>query len=428
MINDYLKLTLCFLLLATISCERAHAGELYKWKDKKGVVHYSEKKPENDDDAETQVSVIEVEKQTKFIHVDTLKAIRKHPEINTRHIVLVKQDPFWQLNNDQSKVVTYYFGGDCVSPTSANFQQLVDNHKSILPSASRVSNSIIKAIHQLDYSATASFRKPLKNHLARHDKALTLWFKLVALDLHLCKKNLSHRRNRGKRIQMGFDPFDYVVGNYNRRKAGVTLEWKLQDSLTGKIIYTGKTSGTANHWQKNIDKFKLTTIQQALQNSLYNLFSQSELVDLLTDMTPAKPRIPKARKIRAAKEPGIFDQLSDMFISKAKERAAFANVISKVQPLKIMVTEYYVTQGRWPESFQNIGISPSQLSEENYIVNIEIDYDGTLIINLDSANFESNSSILLTPQTTLAGTSINWLCRSNLPSSYLGNYCQVIVE
>ena len=144
------KVTIIVLaFLQTLS--QSTAGELYKWTDENGVVHYSEKPPEN-----KAVETLNINQGTKFKAVPVEKPITIEPTQALRHILLVKPEFFWEQANNNLKV-TYYFGGDCVSPSTTTVKEAQQNHQSLFPSYGTLSTLASKTFRSFNYNFTTNY-------------------------------------------------------------------------------------------------------------------------------------------------------------------------------------------------------------------------------------------------------------------------------
>ncbi len=407
-------------LLSLFSTGQLLSGEIYKWKDKNGKIHYSEKKPENTDSVES----VDADHDKAFNPVKTSQGINNSQQNNQRHIVVVRPDNFWQLTNPQQRTTAYYFGGDCVSPISASFLEMQENHQSLLPRNNNVIDYVVDSIYRLNYSVSSSMKKPLYNNLARFEDPVVLRFRLENLVYHLCVENLRRQYRNHKKIQAGSNPFDFSISEFRKRRATVTLGWTLHDASSGKQLYQGTTAGSADYWDKDVIKFRLRVIKKAIENATSNLLSERNFIEQLLPSSnwgkSKKIAIPKR------KDKGLLDSIGDIFASNAVRKTEFAKVIAATSPLKIMLTEYYMAQGSWPKSLTDIQVSRTELFAQNSVENVQIDYDGAIVLSLDSQKFGDDATVSLQPEVFLGGGRIDWQCITNLDESYHGRFCKSV--
>ncbi len=100
------------------------------------------------------------------------------------------------------------------------------------------------------------------------------------------------------------------------------------------------------------------------------------------------------------------------------QRAALANVLALVVPLKTAIASYYVEIGKQPENFSQLGLQAGEMTDGNYIKHVKILPDGALRIEL-SEFFGSGHYLVLTQQSVMGGSQIKWQCVSNLPEETL---------
>ncbi len=91
-----------------------------------------------------------------------------------------------------------------------------------------------------------------------------------------------------------------------------------------------------------------------------------------------------------------------------------------------MTTQFYMTEGRWPKQLSDIGATRVGLFDESYVSNVEFDYDGAIVLSLDSKRFGRDAMLSLKPKHYVSGGRIDWSCLTNLGKEYYGDYCQSV--
>ena len=415
----YSRFVVLILLIKVASIELS-AAELYKWKDEKGVTHFSEKKPDNIN----SVEALALEQGKVFNDVVQLAAMVKPDDLANRHIVVLQSDSFWNLSNLEKKTTSYYFGGDCVSPSTTSFQAMKDNHSQFLKQEKFIIDTIKKEIRRFNYSSSVSRKQPLKRNLARHEAPVVLRVSLADFEFHACVTNLKRRYNRYKKTHTGDEPFEYSPGDFDRRRARLSLSWQLEDGDTGEKIFSGMTSGSANHWDRDVHKYRLKTIRDAVKSATANLLADEAFVKLVTSINDKVALQPKAFPKRS--KPGFFQSLSDAFSSKAKRRSSFARVLGDTSILKTSISEFYANQGEWPKTLNDLGFSKVDVIDHEYVSDVEIDYDGAIVLELAAGQFEDNAMLSLRPKVSMGGAKISWKCLTNLDDSYYADYCSQV--
>lgn len=395
------------------------ASEIYKWTDKEGKIHFSQKKPKQS----TSLESLKANNNNAFKGVALLKPIKNSISINLRHILVVRPDLFWRLKTSNKKAITYYFGGDCVSPVKKSFIDMKAHQTYLLPRVLSLIDYIVKPIVKLNYSVSSSRLKPLKDNTARYEQPLILEFLLDDIKYDLCATNLSRQYRGHLKLNSGSDPFDFSDSEYKRRRAVIKIKWRLMEPNSGKVLFNGSTSGSANDWNADIQKFKLNTIKTAMENATSNLFADPNFVKSLTPKSGFKHKMLKSKDTSKVIENKSFDSISDLFNSNAIKKAEFVKVLSRISPLKIMVTEYYMMENEWPLRLSDIAVTRVGLFDENTVSSVEFDYDGSIVLTLDSQKFGSNAKLSLTPKYHESGGRVEWRCLTSLEKEYYGQFC-----
>ena len=378
------------------------AGELYKWTDENGVVHYSEKPPED-----RNVKRLNINQGKNFQSIPVNTPISLKPTQALRHILLVKPEDFWNQPNSDL-VVTYYFGGDCVSPSSTNVIEAKQNHSLLFPSNGALSTLASKTFRSFNYNVTTTSNSKRKLNASRYNDSTLLSIEPVSLNYSVCAKDKHYKYKRDKRIVMGSSPSDFRSIQFNNRHVTIGVKWTLIDANSNEQLFQGTSFGSADHWNQDVSTLTIKTLQQAFINATTNIMSDQKLVDAII----------KPNKIGKPKEKGILDSISDLFTSNAVNKTHFANVLAKVSPLKTLVVEHYASHGEWPANAHAIGLEPSSLTSESYIDAIEFDVDGTIIVSVNEERFSHSGVILLKPQQSMGGLNIEWTCLTDLDKGY----------
>lgn len=430
------------------------AGELYKWTDEKGVVHYSEKKP---DDIE-QVKSLELPSTGQFNAAPTAEVQPAPRGLKTSPMVLVypNNDLFWTLKNPGKKAVTYFFGGDCVSPQSSSLEEMKLNHRWLLTEASSLAYEMERSLERLNYQASTTSQLPSSSS---RKNAIIFEFQLADLDYQLCVPEIERQYQRYRNERKGFAASDYSGGDFKHQRATITFDWVVRTGESQSVYYRGTTSGSADFWSYNIDKINKNTLKEAASNALINLIAEEKIQQLLqhANLVSKDYRKPSlnsgapspANSIQAIKqqnqtadevntssqvselkkssEDNFLDAIGSLFQSSASHKAEFAKVMAGLQPVKIMMVEYYMTNDQWPRSLNDIGISQLDVYEKDFVDGILFDADGSIIVKLSQPRFELDSAVVLTPKVSKNAIKIDWSCRTNLASSYYqSSICQAL--
>lgn len=390
------------------------SGELYKWKDEKGVVHYSEKPPENQ-----KAEALSLDKGANFKPVTVNQPILMDPTQALRHILLVKPESFWDKNSANSKI-TYYFGGDCVSPSNTTIREARQFHSSLFPNYSTISNLAHKTFRSFNYNFTSTSIAKRKLNARRFKDSVLMYIEPISLDYSVCAKDIKNMYKRDKRISVASSPKDFSPSQYKNRRAIIGIQWTLVDSKTNSQLFQGTSFGSADHWHQDVSYLKVKTIREAFVNAAKNLMANEKFVENIIKADQVKKTRTKKKKER-----GFLDSISDFFVSDAVKKTHFANVLVKASPLKTMVVEYYMSEGEWPVSASTLGLEVSSLTSESYIDAIEFEVDGTIVISVSEEKFSEPGVILLKPTQVMSGLNIEWTCLTDVDSDYYDEHvCQ----
>ncbi|TQV71587.1 DUF4124 domain-containing protein [Aliikangiella marina] len=406
--SRFFCLTLLFFFAASLK-----SAELYKWKDENGTVHYSEKPPENHS-AETLI----LDQSSSFKPIPVASPVPVKSNDTIRHLLLVSPENFWNNANNQLKI-TYYFGGDCVSPTTKAIQNIKRNHKFLLPSYNAVGIAASTVFRQLNYPITTTNKSINSLNLSKFNDSLLLYIEPVSLDYDVCAKQIKQKYRGNKGISLSASPDDFSSANFKNRRAVISLKWTIIDARSKQQIFQGTTFGSANHWNQDNADVRIKTIRQAIQNATTNLLADENLINKVRSRGPSL-EVPSKDLLGE-----ITETLSDKLVPNAMKKAHFANILVKTAPLKSMVVEYYMLEGRWPATPSLIGLNPKALTD-SYIDAIEFDVDGTIIVSVNEKHFSKPGVILLKPQESLGGINIEWVCLSDLDERFYGHQCNAL--
>jgi hypothetical protein len=93
--------------------------------------------------------------------------------------------------------------------------------------------------------------------------------------------------------------------------------------------------------------------------------------------------------------------------------AQLTEVYSLLMPIKISMTEYYMTTGEWPSSLQDIRLKPEEMNDGRYLEKVRLGKDGQIYAFL-SNTFGKNKLLSLKPRSIMGGTQTRWECFTNV--------------
>ena len=92
-------------------------------------------------------------------------------------------------------------------------------------------------------------------------------------------------------------------------------------------------------------------------------------------------------------------------------RAKLATAMSQLAPIKLMMTEHYMTMGAWPASPGELGLQADEL-ESSVIAGVTFEPEGTIVARL-APDIGEYAVLRLAPKTVMGGTSLEWRCSAN---------------
>jgi len=119
-------------------------------------------------------------------------------------------------------------------------------------------------------------------------------------------------------------------------------------------------------------------------------------------------------QIAPPKPPALPLQVENLYV----QRAALANVFSRVVVLKTYVAIYYAENGKHPENFKQLGMADEDMNDGEYIKQVKILPEGSLRVELTDF-FGKGRFLTLTQHAIMGGTQIKWECFSNLAPEVL---------
>jgi hypothetical protein len=110
----------------------------------------------------------------------------------------------------------------------------------------------------------------------------------------------------------------------------------------------------------------------------------------------------------------------NFFVKKVK----FIQVLSQVTPIKFVTHEFYVTQGRYAVSLDELGFNEQSFDTGKLIQKIHISKTGEIRIELDTDTFGNRKHLIFTPKEIMGGMNIQWTCSSNLERNIVPFQCE----
>lgn len=181
----------CIIVITALAFSQISHAELFKWTDKNGKVHYSDKEPQTDVKART-VPLKPFSSNDSGSSSSANAIIRPYNK-SSRKLLIVDTLYSWK-NSDgaqqKRKIGTYHVGKGCTSRGSIKIPDVYLSHNSFIPTEIQVAIRIQKVIKSLDYDSERVDKFKLLEQLKKTG-GLSLHSEIVEMDLNSCAQNVS---------------------------------------------------------------------------------------------------------------------------------------------------------------------------------------------------------------------------------------------
>jgi len=383
---------LACLVFATLFVSAASA-ELYQWKDAQGQFHFSDKKPEDTGSTKLQLSNNGAMRDfdvpamppasLRFNGISRLLLLK--PIRLALTDAAVRTDPV---------VGSYYFGPDCVSPTSATLKEWRERY----PSADPLENG---------YANTA-MNEAMKKGLRR-----LIWIDVntpqasnVILNATITDMQFSACA-RAARLDAR-----YGYQDFKHSAARVRIKWTFLSASDHKVIYETSTEGVAN-----VPAVDFQLISEALTNAFADAMQRlmrDEMINkmmILPEGDVEEGWVEKARQLPRA--------LYERYVLRPR----LAEIVVLLGAIKPITTEYYLTNGQWPSDLGQVQIDAAELSHPDRIASVTLRGQGEIVADISPA-FGAGSRLILMPSPTRNGTTVLWQCTAMIESASLQQWLE----
>jgi len=93
--------------------------------------------------------------------------------------------------------------------------------------------------------------------------------------------------------------------------------------------------------------------------------------------------------------------------------AQLTEVYSLLMPIKMTMTEYYMLNGEWPSSLEQINLKPDDMTDGQYLDKVRLGDNGRILAFL-SHTFGKNKLLSLAPKSIMGGMQTRWECTTNV--------------
>jgi len=392
--TSVIKSIVRFGLLLTCCLTLSVYAELYQWTDAQGQTHFSDKKPDA-----ANSKTLDLPDGGAMRDFAAQPAQPKAFSTNSAsRLLLVKPAQLALAGSGKADPVigNYHFGPDCVSPSSITLNDWRQRYPDTDP------------LQHGDYAGAAL------EELGRNGFSSLSWINTyplqptnVMLDVTITDMQLLACARKTK-LDGKYNKYDF---KHSAARLGV--KWTFRNGADNKIIYESSTEGVANIPANKIQLMDEALIQ-AFRDALLHLLEDASIGDLMT--LPAT----------ATSEPASTDsdwlgqatQLPKALYDRYVQTSKLAEIIALLGTVKMVTTEYYLSNGEWPGNLEQVQLPATGLSHPDRIASVILRGHGEIVADISPA-FGTGSQLMLIPSSTMAGTAIKWRCAANLQSTTL---------
>jgi len=340
------------------------------------------------------------------------KGISNSQQGDPQTIFLVTPEKHMKSKNIKDEIGIYAYGEECRAYKGKLWPQDLNENPSSFVNNTAFIAAQAKIINSLAYKYQVTDKYNVLN-LQRKIGGLSLSSEIVSLRYDSCAPEINAKQAlSGQKISSR---------KFKHNRAIVAIKWTLIGDDESDVRYQGVTEGLGDSWLRNSKGSKILSL--AIESATTQLFAQQEFIDKLV---VRKPKEEKGFFSKLFSSSNSNDETVEPSSGKLdtygsfKIRAYTANVLSEITPLKIMVTEFYMSNGMWPSSLSDLGISDSMFSNST-ISHVGIQSDGSILAEL-KATMGKDKIIKLTPSNS--ASSIRWQCTSNIAKNMLVSACE----
>lgn len=438
------------------------AAQVYTWTDENGKVHFSDqRRVEN-----AEATQIDIGSMPAPIPID----FREPASFPARLSPLVLDELYYgdSVSIEDKPIVTYYFGGDCVSPTSQDFNQLRTTFPIVLRDEKSLMADVFRALRTKAYGSLYRV-----GHYSTPDlqavRANLLSGEIIDLKINACRSQLTSGARTGDLENAHVRDFDLI-------NAWVQVRWQLVPTDAKKSTYHQVTEGVAaTRLDQQLDL--AGAVRQSFDMAINNLIAQEGFRELV--ILPAagetiassvkQPDSKQQSSSQAAlvrEEGGIAgedtagqdsagedsaDQDSADQDSAAQDntsqgdagkvadynplnaerqlyrnallRSNFVRVLSELTVLKNLISEYYMVRGVMPLTLGDVGFSSDAATQNRYIDSIKMRAPGVIYVELAEEHLPGSHFLQLAPEEDRQYSLIRWQCTTSLDQNITHNNC-----
>jgi hypothetical protein len=394
------------LLVGTQPFTSAHA-ELYKWVDGQGRTHYGDKPDPAVSKEKTTVMPVPSSLEQPDDASASLDKMAQHQQMmrdagKAVPMLLIVVQPFTQ---GREQVAVLRAGYSCTGAAPLWWPDVRDQRPELAPEYWALGTGSVMAFQNFDYSAMHVTEETALAQ-QREWNGLLLQMRVTKFFLDACApQSTATGSQSASELVRTLAP--------RRFQLQMTLEWSLisQDS---KVLYSGSTRSKGGNLSSNNSRTK--AYNEALTKAVTELLGQQAFQQALSLQSSSRSLI--ASPTAVAQE--AWRALSGLSPAALQQRVQLGSVLTSLSQYKVALTEYYMSEGRWPDHFQQIGVDTAPMAGGATLM---LQPGGVLVANLPDS-FGVGKLLLIRPKESDSMMEIQWVCQSNLDA--LPESCQKI--
>jgi hypothetical protein len=329
------------------------------------------------------------------------------------NLFLVSDDKPWKLIRVGSSIGVIAYGNECIPYLKKSWPDSLNKYASMFPDNGEISSTQGKVLKSLDY----------KYQISDQYNVINMKRKLGGYSLHSEIKNLRYDSCApAANDEQVMKNKQLSTRSLKRHRVSLEISWKLIAEDNKNIIYQTSTKGMSDSWLLNAPGKKI--VRLAIENATKQLFSQQAFINKIIEQPEEKGILDKLFSF------GSSDDEAESEVpvqNRYVQQAYAAQVFSELSGIKIQMQEFYLMEGRWPETLEDLGVSETMFQQSKGIEYVHIEGDGSIVAELKSL-FGKDKVLKLTPLGDSVGGAFptGWQCSSNLQKTSLPTTCETL--
>lgn len=379
-------------LIAAVVFSPAIGAQVYSWQDSEGRTHYSDKP-------------LDANAREQSLDIGDMPAMRVLEPVaplvfDDSYVPPLVSDPRYRLEQN-NKIAYFYFGGDCVSPTRLDYQELKQRYRHALPPADDLRRDLA-AVLQRSFARGVKTVGNQNAALMPNKAAPYLQANITDMRINACSPAVPR--------QVPADALSvFSLGMFKRSNVWLQVTWSLVSRETGATLATVVTEGASENpagERKGIPQ----VIDQAFRDAATRLLHESSVIDKLQRQHRQQPlpaQMPEDRN-----GPSVPEGYKGLLVN-----ANLAKVLSSLAQVRFRLTDYFVRNNEWPVSLDEIEHHGQSLAATGLVDSLELRYAGILHVNLKEAEFPGDQVLQMVPTWDSDSGQLFWDCRTTVNTS-----------